>query len=188
MFGSIKGKIILIKEKFVVIETTEGIGYKVYLSPSDMAFLENNKSEISFWIHHHIREDASLLYGFKEYEDLEFFEMLINVSGIGPKGAMTILGIANPKIIKKAIRNNDLAYLTKISGIGKKTAEKMILELRDKLGDLDNNDLGDDLDVLEALKALGYNQYKIREVLKDLKSDLDTNTKIREALKVLGKK
>ena len=63
----------------------------------------------------------------------------------------------------------------------------MILELRDKLGDLDNNDLGDDLDVLEALKALGYNQYKIREVLKDLKSDLDTNTKIREALKVLGK-
>ena len=187
MIASIKGKIILTKDKFVVIESND-IGYKVYLSPENLLFINNNKENISLWIHHHIREESSDLYGFLEYSDLEFFEMLLDVSGIGPKGALTILGIADANTIKKAIKKNDLAYLTKISGIGKKTAEKMILELRDKLGELDNNELGDDLDVLEALKALGYGAYEIRNILKELPSNLDTNSKIREALKALGKK
>ncbi len=187
MYGSIKGKIILIKDKFVIIEANS-IGYKVYLSPDNLLFINENKEEITLWIYHHIREEASDLYGFIEYSDLEFFEMLISVSGIGPKGALVILGVADANNLKKAIKKNDLAYLTKISGIGKKTAEKMILELRDKLGELNDAELGDDLDVLEALKALGYNNYQIRNVLKDLPKELDTNTKIREALKALGKK
>ncbi|MBP9802751.1 MAG: Holliday junction branch migration protein RuvA [Candidatus Pacebacteria bacterium] len=185
MIASIKGKIILIKDKFVVIESND-IGYKVYLSPENLLFINDNKENINLWIHHHIREESSDLYGFLEYEELEFFQMLLDVSGIGPKGALTILGVAPSNVIKKAIKQNDLAYLTKISGIGKKTAEKMILELRDKLGELDNNELGDDLDVLEALKALGYNNYQVRNVIKELPKDLDTNSKIREALKALG--
>lgn len=187
MLASIKGKIILIKDKFVIIESND-IGYKIYLSPENLLFCNENKESINLWIYHHIREDASDLYGFLKYDDLEFFEMLLSVSGIGPKGALTILGIADANTIKKAIKKNDLAYLTKISGIGKKTAEKMILELRDKLGELDNNELGDELDVLEALKALGYGAYEIRNILKELPSNLDTNSKIREALKALGKK
>lgn len=187
MIASLKGKITLIKDRFIILETKEGVGYKVFISP-DMVNSLDLENEFYLYIHSHVREDAFDLYGFLEYEELEFFQMLLDVSGIGPKGALTILGIAPSNIIKKAIKQNDLAYLTKISGIGKKTAEKMIIELRDKLGELSDTELGNDLDVLEALKALGYNNYQVRNVIKELPKDLDTNSKIREALKALGKK
>lgn len=189
MIASITGKITLIKDKFMVIETN-GLGYKVHVSPDIIdRHTKNTNTEISLFIYSHIREDAFDLYGFLEYSDLEFFEMLISVSGIGPKGALLILAVASTSTLKKAIKQNDLGYLTKISGIGKKTAEKMILELRDKVGIAEENDssLQNELDVLEALKALGYSQYQVRETLKQMDGTLDTNTKIREALKILGK-
>lgn len=189
MIASIKGKITLIKDKFMVVEANN-IGYKIHVSPEILdQYIINQKTEINLFIYSHIREDAFDLYGFVEYSDLEFFEMLISVSGIGPKGALVILGVASTNTLKKAIKQNDLGYLTKISGIGKKTAEKMILELRDKVGHQESNDssLQHELDVLEALKALGYSQYQVREALKQIGNDADTNTKIKEALKILGK-
>jgi len=189
MIASIKGKITLVKDKFIVVEANN-IGYKVHVSPEIIdQYTVNRKEDITLFIYSHIREDAFDLYGFTEYSDLEFFEMLISVSGIGPKGALVILGVASTNTLKKAIKQNDLGYLTKISGIGKKTAEKMILELRDKVGIEDSNDnnLQHELDVLEALKALGYSQYQVREALKQIGNDTDTNTKIKEALKILGK-
>ncbi|KKR79294.1 MAG: Holliday junction ATP-dependent DNA helicase RuvA [Candidatus Nomurabacteria bacterium GW2011_GWA2_40_9] len=187
MIGSIRGKIILKQERFVIVEA-HGVGYKVALSPDTISKLKNAE-ESFFYIHTHVREDAFDLYGFTEYEELEFFEMLINVSGIGPKGALTILAVASTDTLKRAIKTSDLPYLTKISGIGKKTAEKMVIELRDKIGAVvTTGSLQGELDALEALKSLGYSQNEAREALRDLPAELDTNKKIKEALKVLGKK
>ncbi len=197
MIGSIKGRIILKKEKFLVVETNE-VGYKLSVSPDTISRVDalrlrsgKNDTEVLFWTHTHVREDALDLYGFLEYAELEFFEMLISVSGIGPKGALTILGVTSIETLRRAIGTGDTSYLTKISGIGKKTAEKIVIELRDKVGKENNNKEGslrDELDALEALKSLGYSQNDAREVLKKVSPDADTNTKIREALKVLGGK
>lgn len=195
MIGSIKGKIILKTEKFLVVETS-GVGYKIWVSSDSLSKIKTDK-EYFFYIHTHIREDALDLYGFSDYKELEFFEMLINISGIGPKGALIILGIASIETLQKAIATSDITYLTKISGIGKKTAEKIIIELRDKIknnGEENNKNsyLQEELDTLEALKSLGYSSFEAREALKEIgnRQDIiqkDTNTKIREALKVLGK-
>ncbi|MFH1192349.1 MAG: Holliday junction branch migration protein RuvA [bacterium] len=196
MIGSIKGKIILKTEKFLIVETN-GVGYKINVSPDVLVKLaprlrsgQNETSElVSFWIHTHVREDALDLYGFLDREELEFFEMLLNVSGIGPRSALAILGIASIETLKKAIGTSDTSYLTKISGIGKKTAERIVIELRDKMGaDLSGISLQVELDALEALKSLGYSQNEAREALKKVSPDANTNTKIREALKILGGK
>jgi len=191
MIGSIKGKIIFKTEKFVVVEAS-GVGYKVGVSPDTLSKLSKVDSEIMFWIHTHVREDILDLYGFLEHAELEFFEMLISVSGIGPKGALAILGVTSIETLRKAIGTGDISYLTKISGIGKKTAEKILIELRDKIGDAMKNEKGgtslqEELDSLEALKSLGYSQNEAREALKKVSPDANTNTKIREALKILGK-
>ncbi len=199
MIGSIKGKIILKTEKFLIVETN-GVGYKISVSPDTLfqlsaphSYSGQNNTEVLFWIHTHVREDILDLYGFLERQELEFFEMLINVSGIGPKGALSILGIASIDTLKRAIGTGDTSYLTKISGIGKKTAEKIVIELRDKIADKMKDEKGGvslqgELDALEALKSLGYSQNQAREALKKVPTELDTNKKIREALKILGGK
>jgi Holliday junction DNA helicase RuvA len=194
MIGSIKGKIILKTEKFLIVETG-GVGYKVNVclreARPNMLGLASRSDEIFLWIHTHVREDALDLYGFLERAELEFFEMLINVSGIGPRSALAILGIASIETLKKAIGTGDTSYLTKISGIGKKTAERIVIELRDKMtseSSLTGASLRDELDALEALKSLGYSQNEAREALKKVTPDLSTNAKIREALKILGNK
>lgn len=192
MIGSIKGKIIFKNEKFLIVETNN-IGYKINISLDTLSKIKKINEEIFFWIHTHVREDILDLYGFLDREELDFFEMLINVSGIGPKGALGILGIASIDTLKTAIATSDTAYLTKISGIGKKTAEKIIIELRDKMQEKNiegktGTSLRDELDALEALKSLGYSQNEAREALKKVSPSADTNTKVREALKILSNK
>ena len=196
MIGSIKGKIILKKDKFIIIENND-IGYKIFVSANTLNNLahstgsgQKEKSSLfSFWTHLHIKEDAQDLYGFLDYGELEFFEMLIGVSGIGPKGALTILSVAPVETLKKAIGTGYTSYLTKISGIGRKTAEKMVMELRDKMGkENESGSLGQEIDILEALKSLGYSQNEARDALKKISGEVDLNTKIKEALKILGKK
>lgn len=193
MIGSIKGKVTMRTEKFVIIETESGVGYKVnmFMDPKGLNMVEKQE-DISLFIHTHVREDSFELYGFHTYSELEFFEMLINISGIGPKGALAILNINSIDTLKKAIKTGDTSYLTKISGIGKKTAEKIVLELRDKIGSEANESsqgsLREELDALEALKSLGYSQNEAREALQKVTPDLDTNKKIKEALKILGGK
>jgi len=197
MIGSLKGNIILKTDKFVIIEAS-GVGYKGNISPDTLSRVpaprlrsgQNETNElVSFWIHTHVREDILDLYGFQDRQELEFFEMLLNVSGIGPKGALSILGIASIETLRKAISTSDTAYLTKISGIGRKTAEKIVIELRDKMGsETSGSSLQGELDALEALKSLGYTQNEARDALKRVSVDANTNTKVREALKILGGK
>ena len=118
--------------------------------------------------------------------------MLISVSRIGPKGAIGILTAASTETLRKAISASDISYLTKISGIGRKTAEKIVIELRDKIanGISENQDsfLQAELDAMEALKSFGYSQNEVREALKKVTPNANINTKIREALKTLGEK
>ncbi len=192
MIGSIKGEIILKTEKFLIVETG-GVGYKISVSPDVLLKAGKNDTEIFLFIHTHVREDSLDLYGFLNLEDLNFFEMLLNVSGIGPRSALAILGIATIKTLRRAIGTGDTSYLTKISGIGKKTAERIIIELRDKIADENIREKGgtslrDELDALEALKSLGYSQNEARDALKKVSSETNTNAKIREALKILGGK
>jgi Holliday junction DNA helicase RuvA len=188
MIGSIKGKITFKTEKFLIVETG-GVGYKINVSPNTLSKTKKISEEISLWIHTHVREDILDLYGFLNREELEFFEMLINVSGIGPKGALIVLSVASIETLRRAIGSGDISYLTKISGIGKKTAEKIVIELRDKIGEeKTGSSLQGELDALEALKSLGYSQNEAREALKKVSSELNTNAKIREALKILGGK
>ncbi len=203
MIGSIRGTIVLKTDKFLIVEAS-GVGYKVAISPDTLSqarTLNQSKhgsgqevgEDIFLFIHTHVREDSFDLYGFLEYRELEFFQMLLNVSGIGPKGALGILGIATIETLSRAIGAGDTSYLTKISGIGKKTAEKIVIELRDKMKDMMHDSGGEhslqgEMDALEALKTLGYSEREAREALKNVTPDADINTKIREALKVLGGK
>jgi Holliday junction DNA helicase RuvA len=186
MIGSLRGKVISKSEKSVILDVS-GVGYKVSISPDTLSRLQDD-SETFLFIHTHVREDSLDLYGFLDEEELGFFQMLLNVSGIGPKGALAILGVTSIETLSRAIQTGDLAYLTKISGIGRKTAEKILIELRDKVGEEREGSLQGELDALEALKSLGYSQNEARDALKKVATDTDTNTKVREALKILGKK
>ncbi|PIR68381.1 Holliday junction branch migration protein RuvA [Candidatus Nomurabacteria bacterium CG10_big_fil_rev_8_21_14_0_10_35_16] len=187
MIGSIKGKIIFKTGKFIIIETN-GVGYKINISPDTLSKIQK-ENDVFLFIHTHVREDAMDLYGFLDHQELEFFEMLLNVSGIGPRSALAILSIASIETLKKAISTSDTGYLTKVSGIGRKTAEKIVIELRDKMGEeKEGTSLQIELDALEALKSLGYSQNQAREALKKVSQKVDTNTKIREALRILGGK
>ncbi|MEI7810008.1 MAG: Holliday junction branch migration protein RuvA [bacterium] len=188
MIGSIKGKITFKGDRFLLVETN-GVGYKINVSTDNLLSIGKIGEDAYFFTHLHVREDAMDLYGFPNIKELEFFEMLINVSGIGPRGALTILGVASIETLQKAISTNDISYLTKISGIGKKTAEKMIIELRDKIGEEENDgSLRNELDALLALQSLGYSQNEARNALKEIPNELDINKKIKEALKILGTK
>ncbi len=186
MIGSVKGTIALKTEKFLIVEAS-GVGYKVAVSPDVLSKTKKVGENITLWTHTHVREDSLDLYGFLDYAELEFFELLLGVSGIGPRGALATLGVAPIETLRRAISTGDTAYLTKISGIGKKTAERIVIDLRDKMGkDTGGESLKVELDAMEALKSLGYSQNEAREALKDIAPGGDTNTKIREALKVLG--
>lgn len=190
MISRIEGPVVSINEKFAVINAG-GLGYKVYATPETLGRLEVGQNGI-LWTHLAVREDALDLYGFPDQEEQEFFEMLIGISGIGPKGALGTLGAASVDTLKKAIGSGDTSYLTKMSGIGRKTAEKIVMELRDKLkahGGAENaKSLRSEDDVMEALRSLGYSQAEIREALKQIPDEVkDISMRVKEALKILGK-
>src|SRR3989344_1774104 len=129
MVGSLEGKIIHTEIGFVILGVG-GVGYKVHIPINMSAEVE---ASVRLWTHLAVREDALDLYGFEDRESLNFFEMLIKISGIGPKSALNIISISSLANLKQAVSEGDLPYLTKISGIGRKTAEKIVLELRDKI-------------------------------------------------------
>jgi Holliday junction DNA helicase RuvA len=192
MIARIEGIIVHISEKFVIIDVS-GVGYKISLTGDTLSsvFLGDH---VSFWIYTAVRENSIDLYGFKNMNELSFFELLLDVSGIGPKGALGILAIAPLDSLKRAIATGDTGYLNKVSGIGKKTAEKIIIELRDKLKDYKSDEdtpgsLRDESDIVEALKSLGYTQNEARDALKKVPSSIEgMNSRIKETLKILGER
>jgi Holliday junction DNA helicase RuvA len=190
MIAKIKGKIEYRKDKFVVVDV-HGVGYKIYLTTYAMGKIAGVE-DVDFFIHTAIREDAMDLYGFLTMEELDMFELLISISGVGPKAGLGILSIATPKTIKTAILNEDASILTKVSGIGKKTADRVILELRNKVADLSEDEKEDavsDSDAIEALISMGYSVAEARDALKMVPADIkDIGQRVGLALKSLGKK
>jgi Holliday junction DNA helicase RuvA len=185
MIIHLKGKVIHKEDKYIVLDIN-GIGYKVFgtFETIESGHVGQDKS---LWVHHAVREDAEDLFGFITKEELDFFEMLIGISGIGPRTALGILNVTTVSALKKAVASNDTSHLTKVSGIGKKNADKIVLELKGKFDKEDiTGGFKEEVDALEALKSLGYSHNDAREALKSVKS-IDTTDKIKEALKILGR-
>ncbi|MFZ2522351.1 MAG: Holliday junction branch migration protein RuvA [Minisyncoccia bacterium] len=183
MIGYLKGRIIDQDIKSIILGVS-GVGYKVFTNVLNL----QTKGEIELWTYLAVRENALDLYGFSKKEELEFFELLITVSGIGPKSAMGILTLASLQNLKRAIKTGDTGHLTKVSGIGKKNAEKIVLELKEKLDDFEIGgvSISGDVDAVEALKSLGYTERDSREALKKVTDGKDTGDKVKKALKLLS--
>jgi Holliday junction DNA helicase RuvA len=194
MIAKLKGKIEYLKDSYAVIDVND-IGYKVYLSAytaGKITSLKDNEGKVSLHIYTHVREDALALYGFLVLEELEMFKLLISISGIGPKAGLSILSIATPKTIKTAVLNEDPSILTKVSGIGKKIAHRVILELKNKVTDISIGDKEEaivDVDAIEALMTMGYSNNEARSALKTVSTEIkDVGQRVKEALKNLGHK
>ncbi len=192
MIARIEGTIIHTTDKFFVVDVN-GVGYKVFIT-TDTVGAYGMGDAVALWTYTAVRENSLDLYGFGSIDELSFFELLLDVSGIGPKSALSILTVASIDTLKKAIATGDTSYLNKVSGIGRKTADKIVLELRDKLkahtgGSHTPGVLREESDIIEALKALGYSQNEARDALKQIPSSIEgTNARIKEALKILGGK
>lgn len=188
MIARLRGTLIEKHPLFGIIEVG-GIGYKVFTTLPTLGQAVIGE-EITLHTHLHIRENSQELYGFEDKEEQSLFELLITISGIGPKSALGILNVSNPTSLKHAISAGDTTNLTKVSGIGKKSAQKIIIELKDKLGDIDSDDIAmvqDEVDTMEALSSLGYNEKEIRDVLQKIPKEVSgPQDRIKEALKLLG--
>jgi holliday junction DNA helicase RuvA len=193
MIAHLRGTLLEKHPNQAVVETA-GVGYDVTISVPTFSELASVGSEVSLHIHTHVREDQLALYGFGRPEEKQLFEKLITVSGIGPKLAMTILSGMQADDMMNAIRGNDVARLTKIPGIGKKTAERMVLELRDKLPPPGSGKVRTmpslsavQEDVLSALVNLGYQQAAAEKALSSVDKNGSFDAMFRVALAVMVK-
>ncbi len=188
MISYLTGTIILANDRFIVLDVN-GVGYKVFTTPDNIRKAQKNDMRAAFHTHLSVRENALDLYGFLELQEMEFFELLLTVSGIGPKTALGIMNIAPVEVILTAISKNDAGYLTKTSGVGTKNAQKIVMELKGKTNGFtftEENKTPEETDAVDALQALGYSLKESREALKNVKKGTSSE-QIREALKLLGK-
>lgn len=187
MIYSLSGKLLVKKSNFVVIEAG-GIGFKVFVSSKALRKLPKIGLRAKLFCYTNVRQDGLELYGFSDEEELEIFELFISINGIGPKIALRILSELPIDSVLSAIDKNRPDVLSKISGVGKKTAERIILELRGKIK-IKNTQKGEELisimeineDLEKALKNLGYKQNEIKDALMDIPSKI---SKIDERLKI----
>lgn len=183
----------IITEKFLnsIIIDVHGVGYELTVSTPDAEAINVN-DEIKFYTYHSIRENAEDLYGFLSLAAKKLFEMLISVNGIGPKAAMSILSLANPEEVRNAIASDDTAFIAKASGVSKKSAERIIVDLRDKVGlpshygrssEPITHTKGPEDEALDALIALGFPLKEATAALIDVDPNLPVEERVREALK-----
>jgi holliday junction DNA helicase RuvA len=188
MIGWLEGTIKAVRPTFCIL-AVGGIGYKVFATKDTLARL-SPEDTATLWTHLAVRETSQDVYGFVSEEEMRFFDLLLTVSGIGPKSALSILDIASVETLRSAISTGRAEYLTKVSGIGRKTAEKIVLELREKVGAGtagSNATLKGDEDALEALTSLGYSMSEARDALRKVPEEFSkSNDRLREALKLLG--
>ncbi len=186
MIAYLKGTILEKSLTYIILEN-QNIGYKIFVTPEILGMEAGDL--VTLYIYHKVSDDGQALFGLPDFITLQFFEMLITVSGVGPKVALAILSAAKVDSIKQAIVSQDAAIFTRISGVGLKTAEKIIVELKNKVGSLQAaTGLGvSTSEVFDALLALGYNQREVREVVGKLDLNLPTQEQIRQALKALGR-
>lgn len=203
MIGFLRGKVEYISMDYCLLDVG-GVGYRVFVSGNTRSQLKNGQ-EAMLYTYLSVREDAMLLYGFLTQAEYELFQLLITVSGIGPKVAMGIIGAITPEALSQAVQNKNVKALTALPGIGKKSAERMILELKDKLHFSDDGEfaetgtgivsgeIGDDIysEAMAALMALGYSQGEVSEVFSSfgsLDQEADVQTLIKMALRELSRR
>jgi len=195
MIGSLRGAVLERTNDTSVLVEVGGVGYVVTVTPRTLAELEPG-SPAFLYIHHHIREDAQTLYGFRQRDERSTFEVLIATHGIGPALAIAILGTHAPSALVDIVATSDLGALTLVPGVGKKTAERLLVELRNRLnlpmldpvgggGGGGGTVVGD---VREALAGLGYGPDEVRDALRELPATGDASSLLRDALKLLGAK
>lgn len=191
MIGFLNGKVELLQRPFVIIDVN-GVGYKVLLPDSVYSKLSLGE-KVRIFTYTHVREDELSLFGFLEAEDLGLFESLLTVSGIGPKTALNIFSFGERKDIIEAIVKGDVAFFTSVPRLGTKNAQKIIIELKNKMGstadlDLSGKALQENAEVVQALKNFGFSTGEAQKAVREVKKDgISTEEKIRLALKNLGK-
>ena len=188
MIGCIEGTVTAVRPGFCIVSAS-GVGYKIAATKETLARLAKDK-ETLLWTHLAVREDILDLYGFLDESDLRFFELLMTVPSVGPKSALAILNVASAATLRSAIAAGNDGYLTNVSGIGKKTAQKILFELKDKIAQPAEHaaqQLERDEEALEAMRSLGYSLQEARDALKKVPSNIDgSSARLREALRLLG--
>lgn len=206
MLGFIEGNVEHIGEKQAII-SAGGIGYSITVVPKILSILSKNQDPVNpakaghvpqkvrFYVFSklNMREGTYDHYGFTKPEDLDLFKILTSVSGLGPKTAMQVLSTVEPRHLKEAVVGEDPQALRKISGLGLKTAQRLVVELAGKLDYIDatGSDLGaldQEAQAMEALMSLGFTQIQIKEALKEVKDATDLSDRVRKALQLLAKK
>lgn len=201
MIGSLKGSVAYLGPDYCLIETNGGVGYRVFMPSAHLAQLALG-AQVRVHTHTGVREDAILLYGFLSQEYYDLFELLLGVSGVGPKMALGILSAVKPEAFYLAVQSRDVKTLTKLPGIGKKTAERMLLELKDKVGSAAGevgNDFSESIasggsgsvaEAMEALVSLGYSNSEIMPVLQQIPDadKLSSEEVLKQALKLFLKR
>jgi Holliday junction DNA helicase RuvA len=192
VIGSLRGRVLERIDESAVLLEVAGVGYVVHVTPRTLAELEPT-TEAFLHVHHHLRDDAETLFGFLGREERRTFGVLIETNGIGPTLAMAVLGTYSPRALVDIVLRGDLAGLTAVSGVGKKTAERLLLELKDRLNlpTIDEprpaGERGGGMsDVRDALAGLGYDENEIRNVLREITVGDDAAAMLREALSLLG--
>jgi len=188
MIGFISGSVKAVVRDTVIIAVrgTEGaIGYRVHTPTATLAKASEGDT-LSLWTYLAVREHAHDLFGFESREELQWFELLLSVSGIGPRSALSVMNSADIKTLETAIVQNNPSVLGRAFGIGKKTAEKIVLELKEKVEPSEHtNSTGSDGEVVEALVSLGYSLKEARDTARALPKDMEgTEARIREALRI----
>lgn len=186
MIAYLQGKVLQKTTQYIVLKNA-GIGYKIFVTPEVLDKALGSEAEL--YIYHKSGDDGQTLFGMPDFDSLQFFEMLVSVTGVGPKMALTIVSAAKIDLLQQAIVNADTEIFTRMSGVGKKTAERIILELKNKVtsaGLLEGSNAAGS-DVYDALAGLGYNPREIRETLPQLDPTADTATQLKQALKLLSR-
>ncbi|MCU1397900.1 MAG: ruvA [Acidimicrobiales bacterium] len=196
MIGSLRGSVLERNTDSEVLLEVGGVGYLVTVTPRTLAELEPGAS-VFLHVHHHIREDAQTLFGFLRREERTTFQVLVATHGVGPALAMSILATHTPVALVDIVAGSDVASLTLVPGVGKKTAERLLIELKSRLDLPILDPVGASLagessggsalsDVREALYGLGYGPEEVRDTLRDMQGGRDAATMLREALQLLG--
>jgi len=191
VIGSLRGVVLERLGESKVLLEVNGLGYLVHVTPKTLGELEPT-TKAFLYIHHHVREDAESLFGFSDRDERQCFEVLIATHGVGPTMAMAVLATHSPRALIDIVAGGDIAALTLVPGVGKKTAERLLIELKSRLQlhvlDATNKVGGSSVigDVRDALAGLGYLADEIRDVLREIKVGDEPEVMLREALTLLG--
>jgi len=189
MFSTIHGQITFVGPKTLTVELN-GVGFEVFATARLLGQAKVDQ-DVKLYVHLNVREDALELYGFLTVEERDFFRQLISISGVGPKSGLGVLSVANVGEIKQAVASGDATLLTRVSGIGRKTAERIVVELKEKLAAevLATVGVNGDGSILDALMQLGYSINEAREAMKHIPAGEESiDERLKAALRSLGKR